>query len=286
MRRMTGERAAEPRAPHRAPHRALHRSLWRGPLPVPRTPYPPRTLVTETALVLLLSLGASAIYSILSIIKRLQSTVALGAQTSTLNDSQAQQSWLDLAYQIVGIGLGVVPAILAFHLISREIRSGAKYFGLDRSRLPNDLTLGALLAALIGLPGLALYIVARELGANTTVVASALGEHWWTTPILIGSAIQNAVLEEVVMIGYLFTRWAQAGWRVWAIVLGSALIRGSYHLYQGFGGFVGNIVMGLILGTVYLRTRRVMPLIVTHAILDIVSFVGYSLLHNQVGWLQ
>lgn len=261
------------------------RRLWRGPLAVPTTPYKPRALAIETVLVLLLSLGASAIYSILTIIKRLQSTVALSKQTSTLNVSQASQSWLDLLYQIVGIGLGVVPAALAFLLISREIRDGRKYFGLDRTRLPNDLALGALLAAAIGIPGLALYAAARALGANTTVVASALNDHWWTVPILIGAAFQNAIVEEVVMIGYLFTRWTQAGARLWMVVVGSALIRGSYHFYQGFGGFAGNIVMGLILGTVYLRTRRVLPLIITHAILDIVSFVGYSLLHNHFGWL-
>ena len=28
------------------------------------------------------------------------------------------------------------------------------------------------------------------------------------------------------------------------ILIVSALIRGSYHLYQGFGGFVGNLIMG------------------------------------------
>ena len=34
----------------------------------------------------------------------------------------------------------------------------------------------------------------------------------------------------------------------------SAVLRGSYHLYQGFGGFVGNIVMGLVFGRVWQRT--------------------------------
>ncbi len=255
------------------------------PLRVPRSPYKPRTLVAETVLVLLLSLGASAIYSILSIIKRLQAAVALNKQTSTLNASQASQSWLDLTYQVVGIGLGLVPAVLAVLLIGREIGNGRRYLGLDRSRLPNDLALGALLAAAIGIPGLALYAVARAIGANTTVVASALNDHWWTVPVLVAAAFQNAIVEEVVMIGYLFTRWSQAGWRLGTVVLGSALIRGSYHLYQGFGGFVGNFVMGLILGAVYLRTRRVLPLVFTHAILDIVAFVGYSLLHDHLGWL-
>ena len=63
------------------------------------------------------------------------------------------------------------------------------------------------------------------------------------------------------------------------------MIRGTYHLYQGFGGFVGNLVMGLLFGWLYTRTRRVMPLVVAHTILDVVAFVGYSLLKPHVGWL-
>lgn len=262
------------------------RTLWRGPLTVPDSKLAPRTLVTETGLVLLLSLGASAIYSILSIIRDLQSNVALNQQTSSLNNSQATQSWLDLTYQLVGIALGVVPALLAIHLLGREMRRSTTYLGIDRARPGRDLLWGLGLSALIGIPGLVLYVVARDLGFNTTVIAADLGSHWWVAPILLLSAAQNAIVEEVVMVGYLFTRWSQAGWPLPVVIVCSALIRGSYHLYQGFGGFAGNIVMGLILGTVYLRTRRVLPLIITHAILDSVAFVGYALLHNHVGWLS
>ena len=108
---------------------------------------------------------------------------------------------------------------------------------------------------------------------------------WWAVPVLVLAAVQNAVLEEVVMVGYLFTRWAQAGWSTWAVVLTSALVRGGYHLYQGFGGFVGNIAMGLLLGWVFTRTRRVLPLVVAHALLDVVAFVGYAVLAGRVSWL-
>ncbi|RNI19056.1 CPBP family intramembrane metalloprotease [Flexivirga caeni] len=253
---------------------------------MPPTTLPPRTLVTETALVLLLSLGSSAIYSILSIIRSLQSTTALNHQTSSLNTAQATQSWLALTYQLVGVALGVVPALLAIHLLAREIARPTRYLGIDASRPGRDLLWGMGMAALIGLPGLALYVVARDLGFNTTVVAADLGSHWWVTPVLLLSAAQNAILEEVVMVGYLYTRWSQAGWPLPLVIVCSAVIRGSYHLYQGFGGFAGNIVMGLILGTVYLRTRRVLPLIITHTILDSVAFVGYALLVGHVSWLS
>ena len=75
--------------------------------------------------------------------------------------------------------------------------------------------------------------------------------------------------------------WTNTAGR-WPVVIGlSALARGTYHLYQGFGGFVGNIVMGVVLGLVFVRTRRVMPLVVCHALLDIVAFVGYTVLRAR-----
>ena len=115
--------------------------------------------------------------------------------------------------------------------------------------------------------------------------ASGLTDHWWTIPVLVLAAAQNAVLEEVVMIGYLFTRLAQLRWRIPAIILTSAVVRGSYHLYQGWGGFAGNLIMGVVFGLIYLRWKRVMPLVVAHTLLDVAAFVGYALLAPHVGWL-
>jgi membrane protease YdiL (CAAX protease family) len=60
----------------------------------------------------------------------------------------------------------------------------------------------------------------------------------------------------------------------------SAGLRASYHLYQGFGGFIGNFVMGLVFGYLYKRWGRVMPLVVAHFLLDAAVFVGYSLLRG------
>ena len=95
--------------------------------------------------------------------------------------------------------------------------------------------------------------------------------------MLVGYALMNGVLEEVVMIGFFFARAQRLGWAPWVIVVVSAVVRGGYHLYQGFGGFVGNLVMGLVFGLVYLRVRRLGPLVVAHVILDLVAFLGYAL---------
>ena len=240
----------------------------------------------EVAIVLGLSLGQSAVYAVLRIIERLTRDVPLAQQTSTLNPSVTpDRPWLDLTYQLVGIAFGLMPVLLALYLLNLTNAPAGRTIGFDLTRPRFDLGFGALIAVVIGIPGLGLYALARALGFNTEVQASGLGDQWWTIPVLILSAAQNALLEEVVVIGYLFTRLGQLGWNAAAIIALSAVIRGSYHLYQGIGGFVGNLIMGVIFGLIYLRWKRVGPLVVAHTLLDIAAFVGYALVAPYVNWL-
>ncbi|MET7419223.1 CPBP family intramembrane glutamic endopeptidase [Dactylosporangium sp. NPDC005555] len=241
-----------------------------------------RLVRVEVLLLLGVSLGRSAILSVLAIIDRLTYVKPLSEQTATLNPSiTPDRPWLDLAYQLVYTGLGFVAPLLAVYLLRRDHPT----WRLD-VRPPSDLGYGAGLAALIGLPGLALVWAAKELGISAQIVPEALGTHWWSVPVLLLAALQNGVLEEIIMIAYLLTRLRDLGWSPWVAIVTSAAIRGSYHLYQGFGGFIGNFVMGLVFGWFYQRTKRVMPLIVAHTILDIVSFVGYALLKDHLAFLR
>jgi membrane protease YdiL (CAAX protease family) len=246
-----------------------------------------RRLRDETLLVLGVSLGASAVYSAVAIVARLTAERPLAQQTATLNPSQAPgRPWLDLTYQLLGIFFDLVPALLAVHLLARTPIGARAVLGLDLRRPVFDGLGGAVLAAAIGIPGLGLYVAAHEIGINATVVPAALPGVWWMVPVLVLSAVQNAVLEEVVVVGYLLTRLRELGVGVAAAVAASALLRGAYHLYQGFGGFIGNAVMGVIFAAFFLRTRRVLPLVVAHSVLDIVSFVGYALFKDELGFLR
>jgi uncharacterized protein len=242
-------------------------------------------LRSEVLLVLGVSVGASALYAALSLVRRLLAPVPLSQSQATLNSSYVpDQPWLDLAFQLVGIGLGVVPALLAVHLLTRD-GVPARAIGVDTTRPRGDLARGAALATLVGVPGLVLYVVAHRLGVSATIVPSALPDVWWRVPVLVLSAAMNATLEEVVVVGYLVTRLRQLGWSPRRAVGAAALLRGAYHLYQGFGAFLGNAAMGLLFGWFFLRTRRVMPLVVAHALLDVVAFVGYTALSGRVSWL-
>jgi len=227
--------------------------------------------------VLGVSLGRSAVYSVLAILEKVTRPEPLNEQPTTINDSVVpDRSWLDLLYQLAGIGLPLVPVALALFLLRGSGDRDAIGFDLRRPRA--DLLRGFGAAALIGLPGLAFYFAARAVGINTNVAPANLAENWWTIPVLVGYALMNGIVEEVIMLGFLLTRLGQARWTPWAAITASALLRGTYHLYQGFGGFLGNVVMGLVFGWLYRRWGRVMPLVVAHVLLDLVSFIGYALL--------
>jgi hypothetical protein len=245
-----------------------------------------RTLVAEVWIVFAISLGASGLGALLNLIDDL--TVKhepLSKQVATLNGSVTpDRPWLDLAFQLFGIATGLVPVALVIYLLHRS-KESLRTIGVDRTRLGRDAGVGALLAGCVGGAGLALYIGAHAAGVNLVVVPTTLGPHWWRVPVLLMSAAQNGIYEEVLVSGYLLHRLRQFGWNDNVSLGTSAVLRGSYHLYQGFGGFVGNCVMGLIFGRVYQRTGRTLPLIVAHTIMDAVSFIGYIYLAHKVSWL-
>lgn len=241
-----------------------------------------RRISVEIWVVLLLSLGQSAVYSVLSIWDKLTREVALAKQTTSMNTSRTpDRPWLDLAYQIAGTLFPLMPAVLVLFLLWAHLRPDGGPFGsmgFDFRKPWRDLAQGLGIFAVIGVAGLAFYLFAVAIGINTNVSPANLTAAWWTVPILVGRAFMNGILEEVVMIGYLFTRWAQRGGSMWVIVVVSAFVRGGYHLYQGFGGFLGNLVMGLVFGWLYLRIKRVMPLVIVHVLLDLCAFLGAGLL--------
>ena len=249
----------------------------------------------ETLLVLGLSLGASGVSALISFVGSVTKPGGLKDQAATLNASAAPgRPWLDLAWQLFGIATALVPVALVAHLLLREGAGGLRVLGFDRKRPWPDLGRGAAIAAVIGSTGIAFYLAARGLGfylvaraagGNLTVVPESLPDVWWKYPVLVLSAVQNAVLEEVIVVGYLLRRLGQLGWTPMAALVASSVLRGSYHLYQGIGGFIGNMVMGVVFVLLYRRWQRVGPLVVAHSLLDIGAFVGYALLAGKVSWL-
>lgn len=235
----------------------------------------------EIAIVLGLSLGESAIGSIIRIID-ITTRGPVGEATATLNRSQSPRPLFDVIYQLFDIITTLMPVALALFLLHQHLPRVWRAIGCDTKKPLTDLAHGMGLAALIGIPGLGLYFAGRALGITAKVVPAGLDDHWWTVPILILHAAKNGILEEIIVVAYLFDRLPRAGLGPRADAAFSAILRGAYHLYQGYGAFIGNVVMGIAFWWYYAKTKRVMPLIIAHTLLDVVAFVGYSLLSEVI----
>jgi membrane protease YdiL (CAAX protease family) len=230
-------------------------------------PVPPidrRTLAEEVAVVLALSLLPSAVDALLSLLEApVNSRVAVAIFPS-----------FDLARQLISITFALAPVALVFHLI-RRTGEGLEPFGLDTGRLGADFRWGAILAAMVSAVGLGLYLAAIALDINRFVIPVPPLGHWWTVTVLVLGSAQNAVLEEVIVIGYLIRRLEQLGFVAVPAVAASALLRGSYHLYQGWGGFAGNLLLGVFFGWIFLRVRRTWPFVFAHFLIDTAAGVAY-----------
>jgi membrane protease YdiL (CAAX protease family) len=255
----------------------------RAPATLP--PLTRRLILWEIIAVFGVSLGASALFAVLNLIGSLTAPKALRQQQALLVGSLAPgRPLLDLALQLASILTTLMPVALVFYLLARE-GEGPAALGIDATRPASDVLRGTVLAALIGGSGLALYIAAFHLGISLNVVPENLPSVWWRIPVLVLDAAQNGILEEVLVLGYLLRRLDQLGWAPGKAIAVAAVVRGSYHLYQGFGGFIGNAILGLIFGVMYRRWGRVMPMIIAHTLIDAGAFVGYAVLHGHVSWL-
>lgn len=243
-----------------------------GAVPVPLSR---RRIGAEIAIVLGLSLGASAVYSLVAIVNRLTREETLSQQTATLNSSMSDRQIFDLIYQLLSVFFSLMPVALVCYLLYSAARPHLSRLGLSFERPARDVGWGVVLALAVGIPGLAFYFFGRAIGIGVSVVPTALDTYWWTVPVLLLVAARAAIEEEVIVIGYLYARLGELGWGRWRIILSSAVLRGSYHLYQGFGAFVANAAMGVLFGWLYMKYGRLLPLVITHFLLDAAVFVGY-----------
>ncbi len=237
-------------------------------------------IAAEIVIVLALSLGQSAVYAVVQIIDLSTRQQALGDQSVALNPSQSSREVFDFLYQFLGEVFALAPVVLVCWLLWSAAKPRLGRLGIDGRRIGGDSLSAVGLALIVGGCGILVYLLGRSLGITVAVSASPTGWLWWTPLMLLFSAFRSGAQEEVIMIGYLFARLRELGWRDWPILVLSALIRGGYHLYQGWGSFVGNALMGLFFGWLFAYgprwiRGRTMPFLLAHFLIDAVVFLGY-----------
>lgn len=258
------------------------------PLPPERTR---KLLLLEVILLLGVSLGKSAFNALMNLIEfhtRPDSGATSQKKVSMSSVYSYDRPWLDWTLHLAGFFFSLMPVLLAAYLLwaSRD-NLKARWFG-NRDKPPTyfqggDILKGVAVASSIGLAGVGLYFASYHLGLAATITAGDPAGNARYYIFMVIDALETSLLEEFVVLGYLLPRLQQLGLRApWALGA-AALFRGSYHLYQGLWGLVGNFFMGLGFGYLYLRWGRITPLVVAHCLMDIVAFFGLYLL-AQAGW--
>lgn len=188
----------------------------------------------------------------------------------------------ELVYRLFSLA----PVLLVGHLFSRAGES-MRRIGFDLTQPRSDFLIGLALAVAAHAAAIASFLGAKALhipyrpiiGVNADAPPLAI-------VLLFLVAITAAVTEEVIVNAYLITRLQELGWTTRCAIAASAVLRGAYHLYQGVGGFVGNLVGGTVAGLVFVRTKRIMPLVIAHFLIDLIAFFGDYFYGEHLGWLR
>ena len=111
--------------------------------------------------------------------------------------------------------------------------------------------------------------IVKAVGA-TNLVAKNLD-----LPLIIAVSIVNPLFEELFTCGYVMTVLKERRGVLMAVNV-SVAIRLLYHLYQGPLGVLSILPVGLIFSYWYARTGRLWPLVVAHALADLVGLIAYT----------
>jgi CAAX protease family protein len=223
-----------------------------------------RGVVTEVAIVLVITFGAST----------LQAVRYLAAAFTGLRPSPSQAllafptiPWLNAVYDVLLWAAITAPAALAVMLV---LRSGVQpaLMGIRRPRWRD---------AAVGLGLVLIYLVL----ALVTNVSTQLVHHVTgfvpVTPSYdvlnrVLASVNAGILEETVVLAYVVQRLEAAGLSTRSAGAVSLLIRMAYHVY--YGPYLLPVLLFGIGQTLYfVRARRLLPLVVGHAGYDLVVSV-------------
>lgn len=104
---------------------------------------------------------------------------------------------------------------------------------------------------------------------ETAIVAPGL-----TIASVVAISIVNPIFEEVFVCGFIIAALAPRT-SAWTAINVSVAIRLACHLYQGVGGVILIIPLGLAFALLFARTGRLLPLIVAHGLLDLAGLFPY-----------
>jgi membrane protease YdiL (CAAX protease family) len=87
-------------------------------------------------------------------------------------------------------------------------------------------------------------------------------------------AITAGVCEEFLYRGFAMAALTRAGISPWGVVLLSSVLFGLAHLYQGRGGVVSTVFLGILFGVARIGYDSLVPVILWHIAVDVVAGIA------------
>jgi membrane protease YdiL (CAAX protease family) len=93
--------------------------------------------------------------------------------------------------------------------------------------------------------------------------------HRAPVPLTVAYLLLNSLFEEVTVVGYVVNALEKQGAAL--AITASALLRFSYHLYQGPIATLSVLPLGFLFALVYWRSKSLWPLMVAHTLVNLMS---------------
>jgi membrane protease YdiL (CAAX protease family) len=146
----------------------------------------------------------------------------------------------------------------------------------DRGRLAMAAIVGA--AAIGTLQWLNLRRVGRvpieSRGPLQAIAERILPQSALELPPYLALAITAGLCEEFLYRGFAMAVFTRVGFQAWLVVVISSVLFGLAHSYQGRGGMIMTLIVGLVLGTSRIAFDSLVPAIIWHSAVDVVAGVA------------
>jgi len=182
--------------------------------------------------------------------------------------------------------LGMILALVAVWVTSKMRGISWSYFGLARPKSwLRTILMGIGMTIAFMVTATLLVQLLKLVNLNTEADLSRFAPLHGNLPNLVINVVAlwftAGFVEEFLWRGYLMNRLVDLLGKktrlAWVIALvGSSIIFGLGHTYQGLGGVIKISAIGLLLGAGFLSVRRnLWPLIIVHVIIDTISMVQH-----------
>ncbi len=170
-------------------------------------------------------------------------------------------------------------AMVCWRAVARGLT--LRELGVTPGRTPGVLVVGCAGAVLIAA---AHWMNMRRLGRSTHAAAErlrAMGARLFPRTateliIYVLLAVTAGCCEEFLFRGFVIAALFHLSLTKWIVIPLSAAMFGVAHLYQGKGGSVGTALLGVLFGAVRITYHSLFPVVLWHAVLDIVAGIAGS----------